>query len=81
MAPRTPSKWRPTLGMIAIVVLLTVLTLPLAGLVFFRLYENPLVHQTESELIAQSAVFASTMAAHVDNRRTPDTPMASSSAR
>lgn len=37
---------------------LTVLLLPLAGLFFFRFYENALVQQTEAELIAQSAVIA-----------------------
>ncbi len=75
MAPRTPSKWRPTLGMIAIVVLLTVLTLPMAGLIFFRLYENPLVQQTESELIAQSAVLASVMAEHIETSESADLPL------
>ena len=75
MVPRTKDKWRPRLSLIAVALLLVVLVLPLAGLVFFRVYENPLVHQTESELIAQSAVLASTMAAHVENRRTPGTPI------
>ena len=75
MAPRTPSKWRPTLGMIAIAVLLTVLTLPFAGLIFFRLYENPLVQQTESELIAQSAVLASMMAEQVEARSGAGLPL------
>lgn len=75
MVPRTKDKWRPRLSLIAIILLLVVLVLPLAGLVFFRVYENPLVHQTESELIAQSAVIASTMAAQVGRRRTLDTPM------
>ncbi|MGE7469358.1 HAMP domain-containing sensor histidine kinase [Bosea sp. NPDC003192] len=32
-----------------------VLALPFVGLFFFRIYENQLVHQAESELIAQSA--------------------------
>ncbi|MDH3743443.1 MAG: HAMP domain-containing histidine kinase [Hyphomicrobiales bacterium] len=75
MLLRTKDKWRPRLSLIAVILLLVVLVLPLAGLVFFRVYENPLVHQTESELIAQSAVFASTMASEVERRRTPDTPM------
>lgn len=42
-------------------ILLSVLLLPLTGIYFFRLYENELVRQTESELIAQgvfmSAIF------------------------
>ncbi len=38
-------------------ILLTVMAaLPLVGLFFFRLYENQLIRQTESELIAQGAV-------------------------
>jgi signal transduction histidine kinase len=39
---------------------LTVLMLPLGSLYFFSLYQNELVRQTESELIAQSAVIAAT---------------------
>jgi len=34
------------------------LTLPLAGLLFLRLYESALIRRTESELIAQAAVIA-----------------------
>jgi two-component system, OmpR family, sensor histidine kinase CreC len=51
-------KWRPSLAMIVFAVLTTVLTLPLAGLFFFRLYENQLIRQTEAELIAQCAVLS-----------------------
>ena len=40
--------------MITTAVILSVLVLPLIGLIFFRLYENQLVRQTESELIAQA---------------------------
>jgi signal transduction histidine kinase len=40
------------------VVTLTVLVLPLGSLVFFRIYENQLVRETEAELIAQAAVLA-----------------------
>ena len=53
-----PAKWRPSIGMITAAVIVSVLLLPLVGLVFFRLYENQLVRQTESELIAQSAMLA-----------------------
>jgi signal transduction histidine kinase len=38
--------------------LLFTAALPLLGAVFFRIYENTLVRQTESELIAQGAVMA-----------------------
>lgn len=44
--------------MITAAVILSVLVLPLIGLIFFRLYENQLVRQTESELIAQGALMA-----------------------
>lgn len=37
------------------------LLLPLFGIVFFRLYEEQLIHSTESELIAQSAALSATM--------------------
>jgi signal transduction histidine kinase len=74
MTPRTRDKWRPKLGLIAVALLMVVMALPLAGLVFFRVYENPLVQQTESELIAQSAVLAARMAAEVKVRRRPGMP-------
>ncbi len=57
-----PRKWRPSLGMIVFAVLLAVAALPLAGLFFFRLYENQLIRQTEAELIAQSTVLAAVFA-------------------
>jgi signal transduction histidine kinase len=51
-------KWRPSLAMIVCAVLTTVTALPLAGLFFFRLYENQIIRQTEAELTAQCAVLA-----------------------
>jgi two-component system, OmpR family, sensor histidine kinase CreC len=66
MTRNVPVKWRPTLGMIVFIVLMTVLTLPLVSLFFFRLYENELVRQTEAELIAQSAVLAASFAHEVE---------------
>lgn len=51
-------KWRPRIGTVVLAILLTVMALPLVGLFFFRLYENQLVRQTESELIAQGAVIS-----------------------
>jgi signal transduction histidine kinase len=53
-----PDKWRPSIGMITAAVILSVLVLPLIGLIFFRLYENQLVRQAEGELIAQAAMMA-----------------------
>ena len=58
-------KWRPSLGMIVFAVLTSVIALPLVGLFFFRIFENQLVRQTESELIAQSAVLAAVLANEV----------------
>lgn len=61
-------KWRPTLAMIVFAVLATVLALPVAGLSFFRLFENELMRQTERELIAQSAVLQAIYANEVEKR-------------
>lgn len=52
---RVVSKWRPSLSLVVFLMLSAVLALPFVGLFFFRIYENQLVHQAESELIAQSA--------------------------
>lgn len=69
------TKWRPTLGMIVIGVLVSILLLPLASISFFRLFENQLVRQTENELIAQSAALAATMAARLKDENPNDLPM------
>ncbi len=66
--PPTTKKWRPTLSMIVVVMLLSMIALPLAGLFFFRLYENQLIRQTEAELIAQGAVLSAYMAAELAAR-------------
>lgn len=59
------AKWRPRLSLVVGAMLVAVLTLPLASLVLFRVYETQLVRQTESELIAQGvalgAAFAQTL--------------------
>jgi hypothetical protein len=60
-------KWRPSLAMIVFAVLTTVTALPLAGLFFFRLYENQLIRQTEAELVAQCAVIAAMFEREVDS--------------
>lgn len=60
------AKWRPTLGQIIFAMLTTVLMLPLIGLFIFRLYDNQLIRQTESELIAQSTVLAAVYAREVE---------------
>ncbi len=58
-------KWRPHLRTIILAMLMIALMMPLAGLFFFRVYENQLIRQTESELIAQSAAIASVYAGTV----------------
>jgi signal transduction histidine kinase len=67
-------KWRPSLAMIVFVALATVLALPLVGLFFFRLYENQLIRQTESELVAQSAVLAAVLERELTLARTGQPP-------
>jgi signal transduction histidine kinase len=51
-------KYRPSVRTVLMVVSLTVLVLPLGSLVFFRIYENQLVRESEAELIAQAAILA-----------------------
>ncbi|HXI08309.1 MAG: ATP-binding protein [Bradyrhizobium sp.] len=61
-------KWRPSLGLVIFAVLASVATLPLVGLFFFRLYDNQLIRQTQSELIAQSRVLAAVYAREAEAR-------------
>lgn len=58
MQLRERIKWQPRLRTILFIVNLTVLLLPLGSIYFFRFYENELVRQTESELIAQGIFIA-----------------------
>ncbi len=51
-------KYRPSVRAVLLLLNLAVLALPLAGFMFMRIYENQLVRETESELIAQSAIVA-----------------------
>ncbi|MEO1293274.1 MAG: ATP-binding protein [Pseudomonadota bacterium] len=60
--PRVPVKWRPALGLVTFVVIAALIALPLIGLVFFRLYENQLIRETEGELIAQTAAMRAVIA-------------------
>jgi len=50
-----PQKWRPALWMIVAMMVLVVLSLPLASLLIFRFYDSQLVRETENELIVQAA--------------------------
>ena len=54
----TRQKWRPSLSLIVFLVLTAVLSLPLFSLYFLKVYQNELIQQTESELIAQSAALS-----------------------
>ena len=47
---------------------LLVLSLPLAGLYFLRLYESALIRQTEAELVAQAAVLAAAYRMEMQHR-------------
>ncbi|MBK6895662.1 MAG: HAMP domain-containing histidine kinase [Alphaproteobacteria bacterium] len=55
---KKPLKARIRLRTILLIVNIMVFLLPLGGVMFFRLYENALVQQTENELITQAAVLA-----------------------
>ena len=58
MTPTVKQKYRPSVALILIAVNLTILALPLGSVLFFRIYEGRLVHETEAELISQAAVIA-----------------------
>lgn len=66
----TQEKWRPSIGVITAAVIASVLVLPLVGLLFFRVFENQLVRQTESELIAQAAMLSAVYAREI--KQAPD---------
>ncbi len=68
-------KWRPGMGLIVALVIMTALALPLASLFFFRIYENQLIHQTEAELIGQAAVLAAVMEREIEATLPADTPL------
>jgi signal transduction histidine kinase len=54
--------------MILLALNLAVLMLPLAGLVFARIYENQLLRETEGELIAQAAVLGPALKRAIESR-------------
>ncbi|MDR1608377.1 MAG: HAMP domain-containing histidine kinase [Deltaproteobacteria bacterium] len=49
---------RPSLRVILLAVNLVILAIPISGIYLFRVYENELVRQTESELISQATLVA-----------------------
>jgi signal transduction histidine kinase len=75
MTREVPRKWRPSLGLVVALVLAMALTLPLAGLIFFRIYENQILRQTEAELIGQAAVLAAEMRREIETNFPPDAPL------
>ena len=56
--PSVTQKYRPSVATVLIAVNLMILVLPLGSVIFFRIYEGRLVHETEAELISQAAVIA-----------------------
>lgn len=64
-APR--QKWRPSLSLVVFIVLASVLSLPLFSLYFLKIYQNQLIQQTETELIAQSAALSAVFRREVEN--------------
>ena len=60
-------KWRPSLSLIVFLLLLSVLLLPLFTLYFLKVYQNQLIQETESELIAQSAALAAVFHREVES--------------
>lgn len=57
------ARFRPSLRVIILLLMFITLATPLAGLVFFRVFENQLIRKTEAELIAQGAALSAAMQA------------------
>ena len=69
--PAAGRKWRPSLSLVVFIVLASVLLLPLFSLYFLKIYQNQLIQQTESELIAQSAALAAVFKREVETALPP----------
>src|SRR5579863_8324396 len=74
-AASAPAKWRPTLSLVVFLVLASVLLLPLFSLYFLKVYQNQLIRETESELIAQSAALAAVFHREVESAVSRDVPL------
>lgn len=57
----TPNKWRPSLSMVVVSMLIFILCLPITGIWLFRFYDSQLVRETEQELIVQAAFIEAIM--------------------
>jgi signal transduction histidine kinase len=55
---RVNTKWRPSIGLVVLAILLTVLALPLLGLMLFRLYGRGLMQMSGAELFLPGVVIA-----------------------
>jgi signal transduction histidine kinase len=72
-APAGPRrKWRPSLSLVVFLVLTSVLLLPIFSLYFLKIYQNQLIQQTETELIAQCAALSATMQREIQTAIPPD---------
>jgi signal transduction histidine kinase len=74
-AAAAPAKWRPSLSLVVFLVLASVLLLPLFSLYFLKVYQNQLIRETESELIAQSAALAAVFHREVESTISHDVPL------
>jgi hypothetical protein len=70
-----PAKWRPSLSLVVFLVLASVLLLPLFSLYFLKVYQNQLIRETESELIAQSAALAAVFHREIESAISRDVPL------
>ncbi|WP_428650084.1 HAMP domain-containing sensor histidine kinase [Roseibium sp.] len=68
-------RWRPPLSLVVALVLGIMLLVPLAGIAFFRVYENQLIETTEAELIAQSAAIAAIAAERLEEAGVRSLPL------
>jgi signal transduction histidine kinase len=67
---------RPRLRTLLLLINVVILILPLAGIEVLRLYESALIRQTESELVAQSAVLSGAFRAERQRLAGADAPSA-----
>jgi len=62
----TPNKWRPSLSMVVVSMLIFILCLPITGIWLFRFYDSQLVRETEQELIVQAAFIEAIIVEHLE---------------
>jgi hypothetical protein len=79
--PGPRRKWRPSLSLVVFLVLASVLSLPLFSLYFLKIYQNQLIQQTESELIAQSAALSAVFQREVETSIPPTVALGTKSRR